>query len=523
MELRPYQKEAVANIFRSWEQYKHTLLVLPTGTGKTIVFAKVAERIADNEQRVLILAHREELLTQARDKIKVATGYDAAFEKAEHTAIGSEALITVGSIQTLANEKRLNHFSEDYFNTIIVDEAHHCLSDSYQRVLTHFDKSYVLGVTATPDRGDMRNLGSFFDDLAYEYSLKDAIQQGYLCPIKVQSVPINIDLSGLRTRMGDFTERDIGNIIDPYLEDIADEMVRYCKNRKTVVFLPLIETSKKFRDMLEDRGFNAAEVNGNSPDRVEILRGFEENRYNVLCNSMLLTEGWDCPSVDCVVVLRPTKIRSLYCQMIGRGTRTCFGKDHLLILDFLWHTGRHELCRPACLISKKEDISQKMQEAAEAKGLTDLIETEEAAIRDVRAEREAALARQLEEAKKQKRKLFDPIEYEFALQDDDLINYIPAFGWELDVPSEKQMKAIESFGINPETINSKGHASLLLDKLIKRRSAGYCTPKQIKVLERFGFQNVAGWQFDKASKMIGLIAQNHWNTPKWINPETYTP
>ena len=252
----------------------------------------------------------------------------------------------------MMREKRLSQFPDDYFNTIIIDEAHHCISDSYQRVLQHFPEAKVLGVTATPDRGDMRNLGTVFDSMAYEYTLPKAIKEGYLSPIKAVTIPLKIDMSGVGVQAGDFKSGEIATALDPYLESIAAEMEKYCKDKKTVVFLPLVKTSQKFRDILNAHGFKAAEVNGESQDRAEILEAFDKYQYNVLCNSMLLTEGWDCPSVDCIVVLRPTKVRSLYCQMVGRGTRLSpeTGKDHLLLLDFLWHTERHELCHPAHLI-----------------------------------------------------------------------------------------------------------------------------------------------------------------------------
>ena len=165
MSLRPYQQEAKDAIFREWDQEGHnkTLLVLPTGTGKTIVFASVAERCVRDGSRVLILAHRGELLEQAQDKIFRSTGLRSAVEKAEDSSLGSWFRVTVGSVQTLMREKRLAKFSPDHFGHIIIDEAHHCLSDSYQRVLEHFAGAKVLGVTATPDRGDMRNLGQYFE------------------------------------------------------------------------------------------------------------------------------------------------------------------------------------------------------------------------------------------------------------------------------------------------------------------------------------------------------------------------
>ena len=322
-------------------------------SSKTVVFSSVTEDQVKKGHRVLIMAHRGELLDQAADKIRKSTGLFCSVEKAEQSCLGSWNRVTVGSIQSLMREKRLNMFSDDYFNKIIIDEAHHCLSDGYQRVLEHFSAAQVLGVTATPDRGDMRNLGSYFDSLAYEYTLPKAIKEGYLSPIKALTIPLKLDLSGVAMQNGDFKAADIDNALEPYLYQIADEMLKNCADRKTVVFLPLIKTSQKFRDILNEKGFRAAEVNGESGNRAEILEAFDRGEYNVLCNSMLLTEGWDCPSVDCVIVLRPTKVRSLYSQMVGRGTRLHPGKENLLLLDFLWHTERHELCHPAHLRERR--------------------------------------------------------------------------------------------------------------------------------------------------------------------------
>jgi len=358
MELRPYQEAARSSIHSEWDQGRRkTLLVLPTGTGKTIVFAKIAEDVVKTGGRVLILAHRGELLEQAADKIRKTTGLICSVEKAEESCLGSFYMITVGSVQTLCREKRLHAFAPDYFHTIIIDEAHHALSETYQRILEYFSGAHVLGVTATPDRGDMKNLGEFFDSLAYEYTLPQAIRDGFLCKIKAQTIPLQLDLSGVKMSAGDYQAGDVGNALDPYLGQIAREMSHYCQGRKTVVFLPLIATSRKFCQLLIDEGFRAAEVNGESSDRAEILADFEAGKYDVLCNSMLLTEGWDCPSVDCIVVLRPTQVRSLYCQMVGRGTRLAPDKDFLLLLDFLWMTERHELCRPAALIASNQETA----------------------------------------------------------------------------------------------------------------------------------------------------------------------
>ena len=525
MELRPYQQEAKEAVFEQWENgTRRTLLVLPTGCGKTIVFAKITEDCVRHGDRVLILAHRGELLEQAADKIHKATGLGCAVEKAEESCQGSWFRIVVGSVQTLMREKRLGRFPADYFNTIIIDEAHHCISDSYQRVLQHFPEAHVLGVTATPDRGDMRNLGQYFETLAYEYTLPKAIKEGYLCPIKALTIPLKIDMSSVSIQAGDFKAGDISTALDPYLERIAQEMEKYCRDKKTVVFLPLVKTSQKFRDILNGHGFQAAEVNGDSQDRSEVLEAFEKGNYNVLCNSVLLTEGWDCPSVDCVVVLRPTKVRCLYCQMVGRGTRLRPGKDHLLLLDFLWHTERHELCHPASLICQDEEVARQMTKNIEEAGCpVDIEEAEKTAAEDVVAQREEALAKQLDEMKRRKGRLVDPLQFEMSIQAEDLSGYVPAFGWEMAPPSDDQKRTLEKLGINAENIDNAGKASKLLDRLNKRRAEGLSTPKQIRQLEQRGFLNVGTWTFGQAKKLIDRIAANGWRTPRGIVPQEYRP
>ena len=526
MELRPYQQEARAAVEQDWSDGFHkTLLVLPTGCGKTIVFCKIVEDMVRQGGRCLILAHRGELLEQAADKLLTATGLRCAVEKAEESCLDSWYRVTVGSVQTLMREKRLQQFPTDFFNVIVVDEAHHVLADSYQRVLEHFPAAKVLGVTATPDRGNMRNLGQYFEHLAYEYSLPRAIKEGYLSPIKAVTIPLKLDLTGVGVQAGDFKNSDLDTTLDPYLHQIAREMRTYCAQRKTVVFLPLVRTSQKFRDILEQEGFRAAEVNGSSEDRAEVLRDFNDGKYNVLCNSMLLTEGWDCPSVDCVVVLRPTKIRSLYCQMVGRGTRTAPGKDHLLLLDFLWHTERHELCHPASLICESPEVAQRMTEALEdAAGCpVDIEEAEERAESDVVAQREEALAKQLAEMRSRKRKLVDPLQFEMSIQAEDLAGYVPSFGWEMSPPSDKQVQSLEKWGIRPDEIECAGKASLLLDRLAKRRSEGLTTPKQIRCLEQRGFRHVGQWRFEEASHMIDRIASQGWKIPAGVTPSAYVP
>lgn len=528
MELRPYQEAARRAIEAEWGQGRRkTLLVLPTGTGKTVVFSMVAKDVVDGGGRVLILAHRGELLQQAADKMRAATGLGCSVEKADRTCLGEWFRVVVGSVQTLMREKRLSRFPRDYFDTIIVDEAHHALSTSYQAVLDHFHGAKVLGVTATPDRADRRNLGEYFDSIAYEYTLPRAIKDGYLCPIKAQTIPLPIDITQVSTSGGDFALGGLGTALDPYLERIADEMAAAgCRNRRTVVFLPLVATSRKFRDLLEQKGFRAAEVNGESADRADVLDAFDAGEYDVLCNSMLLTEGWDCPAVDCVVVLRATKSRPLYCQMVGRGTRLSpeTGKDHLLLLDFLWQSTTHELCRPAHLVAESGDVARAMTQALEASGAPeDLEDVERQAQEDVVREREEALAEKLAASRKRKRQLVDPLQFEMSIMAEDLSGYQPSFPWEMAPASDKQKAALEKAGIFPDEVTCAGKASMILDRLAKRRTEGLTTPKQIRLLENRGFRDVGTWALEDASRMIGRISANGWRTPRGVDPATYRP
>ena len=525
MALRPYQQAAADAVFAQWAGgVRKTLLVLPTGTGKTVVFSSITENCVRNGDRVLILAHRGELLSQAADKLYRFTGLKCAVEKAEESCLGSWYRAAVGSVQSLQRPTRLFRFPKDYFDTIIIDEAHHCVSDGYSRILDYFDGAKVLGVTATPDRGDMKNLGQVFESLAYEYTLPVAIKDGYLCPIRAQTIPLSLDIRGVGIQSGDFKPGELGTALDPYLDQIADEMEHYCKDRKTVVFLPLVKTSQKFKDILNRHGFRAAEVNGDSEDREQVLQDFEQDKYNVLCNSMLLTEGWDCPSVDCVIVLRPTKVRALYSQMVGRGTRLSPGKEYLLLLDFLWHTERLDLCHPADLVCEDSEVAQKLTEKVNKESAPlDLMEAEQQAQSDVIAQREEALAKTLSEMRKRKRKLVDPLQYAVSIQATDLSGYVPAFGWEAEKPSEKQKAELEKYGIFPDEIASAGEAQKLLDRMAERRKSGLATPKQIRFLESRGFVHVGTWDFDAAKTMIDRIAVCGWRIPKGIVPKDFVP
>lgn len=490
-ELRPYQRQAIKEINEHWVDWQKELLVLPTGCGKTVVFNEIARQKAPG---VLILAHRDELIEQARQKFGGETGKIKADEC-------SVLPVTVGSVQTMCRRQ----FSPDTFSTIIVDEAHHALSPSYQSILNQFPDAKVLGVTATADRGDKKNLGQYFDGIAYQYSLKKAVQDGWLCNISARTVPIDIDLSNVKVSVGDFEVNSIAETLEPYLPEIAMAIAEYASDRKTVVFLPLVSIAQRFRDILNDVGLDAREVNGASTDRKETLEWFDKaGPGTVLCNAMLLTEGWDCPSVDCVVVLRPTKIRSLYTQMVGRGTRLSPGKKDLLLLDFLWLSQKHNLCKPAVLVTDQEEDQKTVSKRSESEEI-DLF----GALTDAEEQRKNRLAEELRKQRKKKAKLINPLELFSLLDDIGLADYEPSFKWEEADATDKQVQALEKFGIDAEGI-TKGYACRIMDTVISRSQMGLATMKQVRLLNRYGYDNAAQMTFDQATKKISRLAAVGW-------------
>lgn len=521
MQLRPYQNQAVQAIFEHWGAgVRKTLLVLPTGTGKTVVFAKVIENIVGAGGRALILAHRAELLQQAADKLGAVTGLKCGVEQADQTAAGTWYNVVVGSVQTMQREARRTGHD---FTHVIVDEAHHAVSPSYRAVLDEWPDARVLGVTATADRGDKRSLGEVFESVAYEYILPQAVREGYLCRILTQTIPLSIDIRGVRMNDGDLDQKQVAHAIDPYLERLAVAVREIAGNRKSVAFLPLCATAQKFREHLRAAGMRAYYASGE--DRTELAAYLADGQGAVLCNAMLLNEGWDHPQVDCVIMARPTKIRSLYAQMAGRGTRLHPGKRDMIIIDPLWMHERLELCRPAHLVCEDPDISRRVAEILAADAVAapvDVLDTEPRAEGRATAEREAGLAKQLELQKHKKRELVDPLQFtrsikapEYRPPPNDLRAHAP--------PTLAQVQRMTDLGIYPGEVVESGHAAELIRTAETRHAFGMSTPRQIRLLEGRKFQNVGTWTNEQASSMIGRLAAAGWGHLRGVNPRTYKP
>lgn len=500
MKLRDYQLKAVEAVECGFKQFGKQIAVLPTGAGKTILFAHLAKRQLPG--CTLILAHREELVDQAIDKLRAATGIVAAKEMAsDHADI--DAPVVVGSVQSMI--RRLDKWPADAFSLVVCDEAHHAISDSWQRVLRHFDdRAKVLGVTATPDRGDKRNLGQYFENVACEVSLFDLVQQGYLSRIHYRSVPLQIDLAGVRQAAGDYRPDDLGNALEPYLDSIAAAIVEHAGFTKTLAFLPLIATSKAFVQACRAQGLEAEHIDGTDPDRAAKRQAFARGEYDLMSNAMLWTEGFDDPSIGCVVVLRPTRSRPLYSQMVGRGTRISPGKDHLLLLDFLWMHEKHNLIRPAHLIAKDEREAETITELAMERspaalnGELDLQNLHS----EARAKREEKLRRDIELNRHKKGRLIDAVEFCMAMGDSDAAEYEPVMKWETQGATDKQLRFLKRNKVDPDTIQGRGHASKVIDLIMRNQTLKLASPGQRRLMQRMGFPEAERATADQARKFF---------------------
>jgi len=485
MDSRPYQTEIHNAVVDGFKTYGKQLIVVPTGGGKTIVFAKLVEHFARCGAKSLILAHREELVDQAIAKLRAATGIIAGKEKAESVASKLDTAV-VASIQTM--QRRLDRWPQDHFGFVVCDEAHHAISDSWQSVLKHFDgHAKILGVTATPDRGDKKNLGSYFENIAAEISLFDLIRDGYLSRITVKSVPLEIDVRGVKQSAGDYDSNALGDALTPYLRRIAEAIRDHAPFRRVLVFLPLIATSKAFVEIAQSVGLDFRHVDGMSDDRKELLAGFDGGEFDGLSNAMLLTEGYDSPGIDCVCVLRPTRSRALYSQMVGRGTRVAPHKRDLLLLDFLWMHEKHNLVHPASLISDCEETAKIITELSQKAGGSGQDELDlEGLATSAQAEREKRLREELEKNQKRKSKFLSAEEFALNNHVVDLANWEPSMAWERGPISEKQAGYLKRAGIDVATVRGAGHASKLLNIHFAKIDKAPATDKVKAIMRRMG-------------------------------------
>ena len=484
VELRPYQFDAVGAVrSRFHAGDKSTLLLLPTGTGKTITFGYIARLTIEKGKRVLILAHREELIDQAvnkLDKLGVEAGVEKAFQYARSIFEPDAVIATVQTMQ----RKRLQSWPQDYFALIVTDEAHHAVAQSYQNIYKHFHKAYHLGVTATADRADEEDLGQVYQSIAYEMSLWDAMTceppGPYLCRLKFVQCDLQIDLRDLKPRKDDYSETDLEERIVPLAETIANAIRQEVGERHTLVFTPGVKSAQGIATALEALGLHFAWSSGDDDQRKEKVKRFQSGEIQGLVACQLFTEGFDVPETSAVVLCRPTKSRSLYSQMVGRGTRLARDKTDCLVIDFDFLTAKHDLVKPVELFDTTVTDSEVLEIAHKAvkktKGL-DLLE----AIQDAEKEhhrRQVLRVQARERAVTYRRVSYDPMSVFDTLG-------IPWRGGKdavIDRATPKQVDLLHKFGIEDAENLSRTRASTLLDYNISRMKRGLATTKQVSWL-----------------------------------------
>lgn len=491
-EVRPYQHEFIQAAFDGLFEFNRVLGVAPTGSGKTVMAGQIVRRAGCP---VLFLADAKTLVRQAADKLGAVTGKIADVEMGTEHASPYSQLI-VATTQSMAN--RLDKYPPDAFGLIVVDEAHrNTLGAQAQSVFKYFSRSQVLGMTATPYRSDKKELGSFYEKITdCDIGLVRLINEGWLSKIVIKSVPSGIEITDVKCRGGDFIDSELGAAIEPHIDKLAKILAQYAPNRRTVAFLPLRETSRKFVEACKRYGLRAIHVDGE--DRAGIDH-FKNGEPGVIANAQLLSTGWDEPCVDCVYSCRPSKSFSLLSQQIGRGTRIHPGKENLLVLDPLFLG--FDLVRPSRLIARTEEEAKAMDEAISDQGELDLLEAQKIAD-DKRAE---GLRKRMAETKHRKAKTIDALEFALAINEDSFVDYQPETDREARPATSRQLIAIENAGFDPEVITCFGHASKMLDMLGKRRELGLATPKQCRMLRRYKHPTPYQCSFSAASLFIDKV------------------
>jgi superfamily II DNA or RNA helicase len=375
--LRDYQREAIQAILRKANAgVRRQLLHLPTGAGKTIVAAALSEKARG---RVLMLVHRDELVHQSVEKFGyVWPGGDIGVVKAERDE-GARRVV-VASVQTLVQPERLNRLDAGSFSLVIVDEAHHATAPSQMHVLEGLGVlpetapgRLLLGITATPARSDGVGLGQVFEETVYHKSIEELIEAGYLADVKGIRVETHLDLNRVRTTGGDFNSRDLSLAVDTENRNrlIAEAYEHYGEGAKAVIFTVDVTHAQHVTETLLARGHKADWVSGELPlmERRRRLERFRDGETTILANALVLVEGWDEPTVGCVVMARPTRSQALFTQAVGRGLRPYPGKNYCIILDMA--DTRQDLVTLADLEGFRKTVERQPRKAEAPTGMAE--------------------------------------------------------------------------------------------------------------------------------------------------------
>lgn len=550
MKLRDYQANAVAAVHEQLEQVRSTLVVMPTGCGKTVLFSKVADE--RTRGRVMVVAHREELIRQAALKITAVTGehveIEMADERADQFGLLGRSRFVVASVQTLSREKRLKRFNPDDFGTLIIDEAHHAVAASYKVIIDHFTQNpdlRILGVTATPDRADEIALGKIFESVAFNYEILDAINDGWLVPITSRTVKVEgLDFSHIRTTAGDLNGKELAELLEQekLLHEVAGPTLELARARKVLVFASSVKQAERLAEIFNRHRPDCARWVCGKTDRevrAQVLRDYSARpmRFQFLVNVGVFTEGFDEPCIDMIVMARPTKSRALYAQAVGRGTRPLPGvvdglatpeerraaiarsrKPNVEILDFEGNAGQHKLICPADILGGRyEDAvvhraTRNAAKAGRAVNIADELKKAEQEIKDERAKAKRANITARAEYTTQTVDPFDILDIEPRRER----------GWDTSKgPSEPMLRTLERGGVEIVERGGKKYvgdreltralAGQLCGEIIQRWNKRLCSIKQAKVLKKYGYPT--DMTFDEARRTLDRLAANGWRRP----------
>jgi superfamily II DNA or RNA helicase len=557
--LRDYQEDALFCIDQAWETRRSTLAVIATGLGKTVIFAEVIKRRQPG--RSIVIAHREELIAQAKHKIEHFAGLDCEIEMADQmasTSLFSRMPVVVATVQTLVSgrkKRRMERFNPMDFTTLIIDEAHHGPAETYKQVIAHFSQNpnlKILGVTATPDRADQLAMGEIFDVVAFTFDILEGIKAGYLVPIDQQLVTIaGLDFSHVKTTAGDLNGAELAAIMEAEqnLQGLCSATLDIIGARQTIVFTASVKHAEMACNIFNRHKEGIADwVCGETEKekRRKTMKAVMDGKTQILVNCGITTEGFDCPGIEVIVMGRPTKSRALFTQMAGRGTRPLPGivdgietpearcaaiaasrKKSCLLVDFVGVSGKHKLMTGLDILGGKfsDEVKAKAQKTLEEdgspKGIREsLQEAERELIRIAEEKRRAEEARKAKLVAKAKftKKTVNPF---------DLFDIAPALvGDKRDgrTLSRKQREILINQGVNPDELPFV-HAKQLLDEHFRRKTAGLCTVKAWKCLEKFGY-DAKEMPASEAGYLIGKLKENGWRPtgiPQAVKAPTFEP
>ena len=527
--LRDYQGDAVSAALKAWgikpwydggDVFRSIILNLATSAGKTIIAAALVEILVKLGGRCLFVADTDELCAQAVDKFHKAAGILASVEKAgDKASLNSE--VVVASAQSLGKDARMERFPRDHFDFIFHDESHRG-SHRAAKINEYFNSARTCGITATAFRMEMKDLSVFYETVAYELGTFDLIGRGYAPPIRVVTMPVKVDISTVRQSVGadgqDYNAGDLGDAIEPYFASIIEGIKKYAPGRQILTFLPLIATSQKFVKMCLASHIDAKHIDGTSEDRDDLLKEFSEKKFQLLSNASLLSTGWDCHSVDCLLNLRPTRSVGLFRQMAGRIIRVLPGvidgvmdaderkrliaasaKPNCLILDPLWQVEKFKLAGASSLIAMDEKeaaaIDAKIRETREDEDIQDIV-------RNVQLEAENALKSALQDAQLAAG-ILDARAYGYLLHEPGLMDYIPVTKYQQQDVTDEQRKYLTWARVNPETVHSFGQAKAILDINYQRKRDGMAPIMTVFRLSRMGI-DASKMTIEQADAAVGV-------------------